>query len=218
MTRGRIRQESPKSAFDLLDESITLPPAEREATNMPPISECKCGADWLHHSPEELSRRSSPVLASTLASLLSIIHKRSERWEASKEKSQFDIRVKSLFADDVYVASRSSEFLLSSLDVYSSEDAESSYLSSRNDEPMTRGRDRQESAEIKGPVDMQSALSDCRISSSSPTDETAYKNSVSSECDVCSDPVPGIGESKTRGRVRRKKVKKNTLDLDLDLL
>ena len=40
-TRGRIRQESPKSAFDLLDESVTLPPAEREATSIPPISECK---------------------------------------------------------------------------------------------------------------------------------------------------------------------------------
>ena len=99
----------------------------------------------------------------------------SERWEASKEKSQFDIRVKSLSADHVCVTSSSAEFLLSSLDVYSIVDAESSDPSSRNDEPMTRGKDRQESAEIKGLVDMQSALLDCHISSSSPTDETAYK-------------------------------------------
>ena len=73
---------------------------------------------------------------------------------------------------------------------------------------MTRGRDRQESAKIKGPVDMQSVLSDSHISSPSPADETACKKSVSSECDVCFGPVPGIGESKTRGWVRRKKVKK----------
>ena len=73
---------------------------------------------------------------------------------------------------------------------------------------MARGRDRQESADIIGPVDvLQSALSDIPIPSSSPANETAHNNSVSSEC-VCSDPVPGIGESKTRGRVRRKKAKK----------
>ena len=59
-----------------------------------------------------------------------------------------------------------------------------------------------------GPFDMQSALSDRHISSPSPTEEMAYKISVSSWCDVHSDPVPGIGESKTRGRVRRKKTKK----------
>ena len=106
------------------------------------------------------------------------------------------------------VSSNSVKFPLSSLDGYSSGDDESSDRSSGNDEPMTRGRDRLESAELKGPVDMQSALSDRHISSPSPTEEMAYKISVPSGCDVCSDPVPGIGESKTRGRVRRKKVKK----------
>ena len=106
------------------------------------------------------------------------------------------------------MASSSVKFPLSSLDGYSSGDDESSDRSSGNDEPMTRGRDRLESAELKGPVDMQSALSDRHISSPSPTEEMAYKISESSGCDVCSDPVPGIGESKTRGRVRRKKVKK----------
>ena len=118
----------------------------------------------------------------TLASL-----KRSERWG---------------------VASSSAKFPLSSPDGFSSGDDESSDPSSGNDEPMARGRDRQESAEIKGPVDMQSALSDRRISSPSPADVTANKKSVSSEGDVCSDLVPGIGESKSRGRVRRKKLKK----------
>ena len=104
----------------------------------------------------------------------------------------------------------SAEFPLSSLDGYSSRDDESSDPSSGNDEPMTRGRDRQESADMIGPVnvDMQSALSNRCISSPSPTNEAASKKSVSSECDVCSDPVPGIGGSKTRGRVRRKKAKK----------
>ena len=106
------------------------------------------------------------------------------------------------------VASSSAEFPLSSLDCYTSGDDGSSDPSSGNDEPMTRGRDRQESANMIGPVDMQSALSDRRISSPSPTDETAHEKSVLSESDVCSDPVPGIGESKTRGRVKRKKVKK----------
>ena len=107
------------------------------------------------------------------------------------------------------VASSSTEFPLSSLDGYTSGDDESSDPSSGNDEPMTRGRDRQESADMIGPVDaVQSALSDIPIPSSSPANETAHNNSLSSECDVCSDPVPGIGESKTRGRVRRKKAKK----------
>ena len=105
------------------------------------------------------------------------------------------------------VASSSAEFPLSSLDGYSSGDDESSDPSSGNDEPMTRGRDRQESAEIKGPIDMQSSLSNSCISCPSPADVTANKKSGSSECNVRSDPVPGIGESKTRGRVRRKKVK-----------
>ena len=107
------------------------------------------------------------------------------------------------------VASSSSEFPLPSLDGYSSGDDESSDLFSGNDEPMTRGRDRQESADMIGPVDvMQSALSDIPIPSSSPANETAHNNSLSSECDVCSDPVPGIGESKTRGRVRHEKANK----------
>ena len=108
------------------------------------------------------------------------------------------------------VASSSVEFPLSSLDGYSSGDDDSSDPSSGNDEPMTRGRDRQESADMIGPgdVDMQSALSNSCISSPSPAYVTANKKSVSSEDDVCSDPVPGIGESKTRGRVRRKKAKK----------
>ena len=107
------------------------------------------------------------------------------------------------------VASSSAEFPLSSLDGYSSGDDDSSDPSSGNDEPMTRGRDRQESADMIGPVDVvQSALSDSPIPSSSPANETAFNNSLSSECDVRSDPVPGIGESKTRGRVRRKKAKK----------
>ena len=107
------------------------------------------------------------------------------------------------------VASSSSEFPLPSLDGYSSGDDESSDLFSGNDEPMTRGRDRQESADMIGPVDvMQSALSDIPIPSSSPANETAHNNSLSSECDVCSDPVPGIGESKTRGRVRHEKAQK----------
>ena len=106
------------------------------------------------------------------------------------------------------VASSSAKFPVSSLDGYTSGDDGSSDPSSGNDEPMTRGRDRQGSAELKGPVDMQSALSDRHISNPSPTEEMAYKLSVSSGCDVCSDPVPGIGESKTRDRVRRKKVKK----------
>ena len=106
------------------------------------------------------------------------------------------------------VASSSAEFPLLSLDGYSSGDDESSDPSSGNDKPMTRGRDRLESAELKGPFDMQSAPSDSHISSPSPTAETAYKISGSSGCDVCSNPVPGIGESKTRGRVRRKKAKK----------
>ena len=103
------------------------------------------------------------------------------------------------------VASSSVEFPLSSLDGYSSGDDESSDPFSGNDEPMTRDRDRQESADMMGPVDVvQSALSDIPI----PANETAHNNSLSSECDVCSDPVPGIGESKTRGMVRRKKAKK----------
>ena len=107
------------------------------------------------------------------------------------------------------VASSSVEFPLSSLDGYSSGDDESSDLSSGNDEPMTRGRDRQESADMIGPVDvdMQSALTNSCISSPSPADITANKKSVSSECLLRSDTVPGIGESKTRGRVRRKKTK-----------
>ena len=98
------------------------------------------------------------------------------------------------------VASSSAEFPLSSLDGYSSGDDGSSDPSSGNDEPMTRGRDRQETAEMIGP--------DIPIPNSSPANETAHNNSLSSECDVCSDPVPGIGESNTRGRVRRKKAKK----------
>ena len=108
------------------------------------------------------------------------------------------------------VASSSVEFPLSSLDGYSSGDDDSSDPSSGNDEPMTRGRDRQESADMigLGDVDMQSALSNSCISSPSPAYVTANKKSVSTEDDVCSDPVPGIGESKTRGRVRRKKAKK----------
>ena len=105
------------------------------------------------------------------------------------------------------VASSSSEFPLPSLDGYSSGDDESSDLFSGNDEPMTRGRDRLESAELKGPFDMHSPLSNSCISSPSPADVTANKETVSSEC-VRSDTVPGIGESKTRGRVRRKKAKK----------
>ena len=111
------------------------------------------------------------------------------------------------------VASSSAEFHLLSLDGYSSGDNESSDPSSGNDEPMTRGRDRLESAELKGPFDMQSALSDRHISSPtpSPTEEMAYKISVSSWCEVCSDPVPGIGESKTRGRVRHEKAKKGAM-------
>ena len=55
---------------------------------------------------------------------------------------------------------------------------------------------------------MQSSLSNSCISCPSPADVTANKKCVSSECNVRSDPVPGIGESKTRGRVRRKKTKK----------
>ena len=91
------------------------------------------------------------------------------------------------------VASSSTEFPLSSLDGYTSGDYESSDPSSGNDEPMTRGRDRQESADMIGPVDvdMQSALSNSCISSPSPADVNANKKSVSSECDVRSDPVPG---------------------------
>ena len=106
------------------------------------------------------------------------------------------------------VASSSVEFPLSSLDGYSSGDDGSSDPSSGNDEPITRVRDRQESADMIGSVDVdrRSALSNSRISSPSPMDETAHKNSVSSEGNVCSDPVPG--KSKTRGRVRRKKAKK----------
>ena len=107
------------------------------------------------------------------------------------------------------VANSSVKFPLSSLDGYSSGDVESSDLSSGNDEPMTRGRDRQESADMMGPVDvMQSAMSDIPIPSSSHANETAHNISKSSESDVRSDPVPGTGESKTRGRVRRKKAKK----------
>ena len=108
------------------------------------------------------------------------------------------------------VASSSAEFPLSSLDGYSSWYDKSSDPSSGNDEPITRGRDRQEPADMICPVDvdMQSALSNSCISSPTPADVTANKKSVSSECDVRSDPVPGIGESKTRGRVRRKKAKK----------
>ena len=108
------------------------------------------------------------------------------------------------------LASSSSEFPLLSLDGYSSGDDESSDLFSGNDEPMTRGRDRQESADMIGPVDvdMQSALSNSCISSPSPAVLTANKKSVSSECVLRSDTVPGIGESKTRGRVRHEKAKK----------
>ena len=103
------------------------------------------------------------------------------------------------------VASSSAEFHLSSPG-----DDESSDPYSGNDEPITRGRDRQESADMIGPVDvdMQSALSNSCISSPSPSDVTANIKSVSSECVLRSDTVPGIGESKTRGRVRRKKAKK----------
>ena len=125
------------------------------------------------------------------------------RWICSFEETLVSVAVK------WGMASISAKFHLSSLDGYSSGDDERSDLSSGNDEPSARGKDRQESADMIGPVDvMQSALSDSSIPSSSPADETAYKNSMSSECAVCSDPVPGIGESKTRGRVSREKVKK----------
>ena len=91
------------------------------------------------------------------------------------------------------------EFSLSSLVGYSSED----------DEPMPRVRDRQESADMMGPVNvMQSALSDIPIPSPSPADETSNKKSVSPEDDESSDPVPGIGVSKTRGRARHRNVKR----------
>ena len=81
------------------------------------------------------------------------------------------------------VASSSTEFPLSSLDGYTSGDDESSDPSSGNDEPITRGRDRQESADMIGPVDvdMQSALSNSCISSPTPADVTANKETVSSQ-------------------------------------
>ena len=51
------------------------------------------------------------------------------------------------------MASSSANFHLSSLDGYSSGDGESqSDPSSGNDEPITRGRARQESADMIGPV------------------------------------------------------------------
>ena len=114
-----------------------------------------------------------------------------------------------VFRKDGGVTSSSAEFPLSSLDGYSSGDDESSDPSSGNDEPMTRGRDRQESADMIGPVDidMQSALSNSCISCPSPADVTANKKSESLECVLRSDTVPGIGETKTRGRDRRKKAK-----------
>ena len=71
------------------------------------------------------------------------------------------------------MASSSAEFPLSSLDGYSSGDDDSSDPSSGNDEPITRSRDRLESAEWKGPVDMQSAPSNSCISSPSPAYVTA---------------------------------------------
>ena len=74
---------------------------------------------------------------------------------------------------------------------------------------MTRGRDRQETAKMIGPVHvMQSALSDIPIPSPSPADENSNKKSVLSEDDESSDPVPGIGVSKTRGRARHRNVKR----------
>ena len=107
------------------------------------------------------------------------------------------------------VASSFAEFPLSALDGYSSGDDGSPDPSSGNDEPMTRVRDRQESADMMGPVDvMQSALSDIPIPSPSPADETSNKKSVSSEDDESSEPVPGIGVSKTRGRARHRNVKR----------
>ena len=83
------------------------------------------------------------------------------------------------------VASSSAEFHLLSLDGYpSGDDVSQSDPSSGNDEPITRGRDRQESADMIGPVNvMQSALSDIPIPSPSPADKTSNKKSVSSEDD-----------------------------------
>ena len=211
MTRGRIRRATERETTD-------LPPTSRPKLK-PVVSdtmkEMNRRLDFLIEKYDRMERFDKEEKGVRLnfssisnclpdyGSRLEVVENNNAKWQiCSFEETLASVSKK------WGMASSSAEFPLSSLDGYSSGDDESSDLSSGYDEPMTRGRDRQETAEMKGPVAMQSALSHRCISNPSPTDETAHEKSMSSECDVCSDPVPGIGESKTRGRVRCKKAKK----------
>ena len=212
MTRGRIRQATERETTD-------LPPTSRPKLK-PVVSdtmkEVNRRLDFLIEKYDRMERFDKEEKGACLnfssisnclpdyGSRLEVVENNNAKWQICS----FEETLASV-SERWGVASSSVKFPLSFLDGYSSGDDGSSDPSSGNDEPMTRGRDRQETAEMIGPLhDMQSALSDRQISSPSPTEETAYKMSVSPESDVCSDPVPGIGESKTRDRVKRKKVKK----------
>ena len=214
MTRGRIRQAT-----------------ERETTNLPPTSRPKLKPvvsdtmkemnrrlDFLIEKYDRMERfgKEEKGVRLNFSSISDCLPDNGSRLEVvgNNTAKYHHWRIPSFEETLASVSERwgvasSAEFPLSSLDGYTSGDDESSDPSSGNDEPITRGRDRQESADMIGPVDvdMQSALSNSCISSPTPADVTANKETVSSEC-VRSDPVPGIGESKTRGRVRRKKAKK----------
>ena len=215
MTRGRIRQETER-------ETIDLPPTSRPKLK-PVVSDTmkemnrrldffieKYDRKERFDKEEKGVRLNFSSISNCLpdnGSRLEVVGNNTAKYHRWRICSFEETRAS--VSERWGVASSSAKFPLSPLDGYSSGDDDSSDPSSGNDEPMTRGRDRQESADMIGPVDaMQSALSDIPISSSSPANDTAHNNSLSSECDVCSDPVPGIGESKTRGRVRHEKAKK----------
>ena len=215
MTRGRIRQATERETTD-------LPPTSRpklKSVVSDTMKEMNRRLDFLIEKYDRMERfgREEKGVRLNFSSISNCLPDNGSRLEVvgNNTAKYHHWRIPSFEETLASVSERwgvasSAEFPLSSLDGYSSRDDESSDPSSGNDEPMTRGRDRQESADMIGPVnvDMQSALSNSCISSPSPADVNANKKSVSSECDVRSDPVPGIGESKTRGRVRCKKAKK----------
>ena len=214
MTRGRIRRATERETTD-------LPPTSRPKLK-PVVSdtmkEMNRRLDFLIEKYDRMERfdkeeKGVRLNFSSISNCLPDYGSRMEVVENNNAKWQicsFEETLASVSKKWGMASSSAYQFPLSSLDGYSSGDDESSDPSSGNDEPMTRGRDRQESADMIGPVDvdMQSALSNSCISSPSPAVLTANKKSVSSECVLRSDTVPGIGESKTRGRVRRKKAKK----------
>ena len=214
MTRGRIRRATERETTDLAPTSRPkLKPVVSDT-----MKEMNRRLDFLIEKYDRMERFNKEEKGVRLnfssisnclpdyGSRLEVVENNNAKWQiCSFEETLASVSKKwGMASSSVY------QFPLSSLDGYSSGDDESSDLSSGYDEPMTRGRDRQESADMIGPVDvdMQSALSNSCISSPSPAVLTANKKSVSSECVLRSDTVPGIGESKTRGRVRRKKTKK----------